>query len=78
MCEVCIANFCEGREGKIEFGKGKRVTIGDNYMEINVENHDIEVKQDKVVRVNKNGKILSEVKKQKLKKKLSDKEQFTK
>lgn len=78
MCEVCIANFCEGKEGKLEFGEGKRVTIGDNCMEINVENHDLEVKKGEAVRVDKNGKVLSKVKDAKIKKKVLNKEQFTK
>lgn len=78
MCEVCIANFCEGKEGKLEFGEGKRVAIGDNCMEINVENHDLEVKRGEAVRVDKNGKVLSKVKNSEIKKKVLDKEQLSK
>lgn len=78
MCEVCIANFCEGKEGKLEFGEGKRVVIGDNCMEINVESHELKVKRGEAVRVNKNGNVLSKVEDAKLKKKVLDKEQLTK
>ena len=47
-------------------------------MEINVESHDLEVKRGEAVRVDKNGKVLSKVKNSKLKKKVLDKEQFSK
>ena len=62
MCEVLIANFCEGREGIIEFGEGKKVTINNNCMEINVEDCELTTINGKAVRKDKNGVILSEIK----------------